>query len=77
MLPLLEAINVLIKFTQGRDVFICDFVVAVKICQVDLFMMYYNLATFYQHEHFQLFCDVVENNFATITQDWVTNLNNV
>ncbi len=56
--------------------FICDFVVIAKICQANFFMMYYNHATPYQHEHFQLFCDVVENDFATITQDWVTNLKN-
>jgi len=31
--------------------------------------------TNYQHEHFEVFCYVVDNNFATITQDWVTNLN--
>ncbi len=56
--------------------FICDFVVIVKICQANFLMMYYNHATPYQHEHLQLFCDVVENDFATITQDWVTNLKN-
>jgi hypothetical protein len=31
--------------------------------------------TSYQLEHFQIFCDVVDNSFATITQDWVTDLN--
>ncbi len=31
-LPLLEVVNVLIKFAKGRDVFICDFVIIVKIC---------------------------------------------
>jgi hypothetical protein len=31
--------------------------------------------TSYQHEHFQVFCYVVDNSFTTITQDWVTNLN--
>lgn len=76
MLPLLEVVNALIKFTQERDVFICDFVVVVNICQIDIFMMYSNLATSYQHEHFQLFCDVVENNFTTIIKGWATDLNN-
>ncbi len=32
LLPLLEAINVLFKFVQGRDVFIRNFVTIVKIC---------------------------------------------
>ncbi len=72
MLPLLEAMNVLIKFVQGKDVFICN------LCSKDqnlsnwpFHMMYSNPVTSYQCEHFQVFCHVVDNNFATITQDWV------
>jgi hypothetical protein len=38
--------------------------------------MYSNPTTSYQCEHYQLFCDVVENNVTTITQDWVIDLNN-
>jgi hypothetical protein len=67
LLPLLEAINALIKFSQGKDVFMCDFMAIAKICLANLFMMYFDPNTSYQHEHFQVFCDVVENNFATIT----------
>jgi hypothetical protein len=40
LLPLLEVVNVLITFVQGKDVFICDFVAAIKICQIYLYMMY-------------------------------------
>jgi hypothetical protein len=40
LLPLMEVINALINFAQGRDLFICSFVATIKICQVDLFMMY-------------------------------------
>ncbi len=40
LLPLLEIVHALIKFAQGRDIFICDFVAIVKICQIDLCMMY-------------------------------------
>jgi hypothetical protein len=38
--------------------------------------MYSNPSNNYQREHFQVFSDVVENSFATITHDWVTNFNN-
>jgi hypothetical protein len=75
LLALLEAINVLIKFAQGRD-FVCDFVATIKVCRIDLFMMYFNPWTSYQHEHFQVFCDVMDNSFVTITQDLVIDLNN-
>jgi hypothetical protein len=50
-------------------------VAIVKISQVNLFMMYNDLVINYQHEHFQVFCDVVRNTFITITQNWITNLN--
>ncbi len=75
LLLLLKVINVLIKFAYKRDVFICDFVPTIKICQIDFFMMYFDIMTSYQHEHFQVFCDVVNNSSTTITQDWVINLN--
>jgi hypothetical protein len=37
--------------------------------------MYFDALTSYQHEHFQVFCDIVDNSFVTITQNWVINLN--
>ncbi len=39
-------------------------------------MMYSNPFISYQCEHFQVFCDIVNNNFVTITQDWDIDLNN-
>jgi hypothetical protein len=47
------------KFSQGREVFILDFVVVIEICQLDFLMMYIDPMTKYQCEHFQVFCDVV------------------
>jgi hypothetical protein len=39
---LLESIHALIKFAQMRDVFICDFVAAIKLYQFNFFNMYYD-----------------------------------
>jgi len=64
LLSLLECINAFMKFLQRRDVFISDFMVVMKIYQVDLFMMYINPMTKYQNENLQVFCDVVENTSA-------------
>jgi hypothetical protein len=64
-LSLLEVVNALIKFVHGRDVFICDFVVIVKVCQSHLFMMYLDPMNNYTSEHFQVFSNVVENNSTT------------
>ncbi len=69
LLLLLEIFNVFIKFVQGRDVFICDFVVVIKISQVHLFMMYFDPMIGYEHKHLKVFCDVVVNNFSIDTQD--------
>jgi hypothetical protein len=35
IVPLLDCINSLIKFAQARNVFICDFVVALTACHVN------------------------------------------
>jgi len=43
MLPLLDFIHAFIKFAQMRDVYVCDLVVAIKICQGDNYMMYCEL----------------------------------
>jgi hypothetical protein len=33
LLPMLEIIHALIKFTKKRDVFVCNYVATIKICQ--------------------------------------------
>jgi hypothetical protein len=42
LMPLLEVMNAIIKFAQGGDVFICDFVTTIKICQTNFYMVYSN-----------------------------------
>jgi hypothetical protein len=39
MMPLLEAI----KFAQLRDVFVCDFITIVKICERDMYYVFYDM----------------------------------
>jgi hypothetical protein len=55
------------KLAQARDVFICDYVVAVKIYQEKLYMMYCDANTSFQQQHFPMFMDVVNNHSYTIT----------
>jgi hypothetical protein len=38
--PLLEFVQALIKFAQSRNVFMCDLVVAIKVCRGDVYSMY-------------------------------------
>jgi hypothetical protein len=74
LLPLLKVVNILIKFAQRKNIFICNFVTIIKIFQANIFMTYFDPFTSYQHEHFQVFCDIVDNNFTTIMQDWIIDL---
>jgi hypothetical protein len=53
LLPLLESINSLMKFTQSRHVFVSDYVAAIKICQAELYMLYDDADTTFQALHFQ------------------------
>jgi hypothetical protein len=39
---LLEAIHSLIKFTQLKDVFVCDFITTMKICEENVYHMFYD-----------------------------------
>jgi hypothetical protein len=36
VLPMLEFINALMKFIEGKDVFVCDYIVIFKICHTNL-----------------------------------------
>jgi hypothetical protein len=38
-------------------------------------MLYDDPNTAFQAQHFQLFCDIVEDHSYAITKEWVTNLN--
>jgi hypothetical protein len=40
ILPLLEYVHAFIKFAQMKDVFVCDLVVIIKVCQGDQYNMY-------------------------------------
>jgi hypothetical protein len=47
IMPLLESVHVLIKFAQAHDTFLCDFVIVVKMCYVELYNMYSDLEKTY------------------------------
>jgi hypothetical protein len=59
---LLESIHVLIKFVQACDTFVFDFVIIVKMCCVELYIMYSNLEKKYGVKYFKAFLDLHENN---------------
>jgi hypothetical protein len=45
ILPLLQSVHNLIKFSQLQNIFICDFMVATKVCQEEIYELYIDLNT--------------------------------
>jgi hypothetical protein len=43
IMPLLEVVHSLLKFSQLCDVFMCDFIVIMKICELGMYIVTTNL----------------------------------
>ncbi len=61
IMPLLEEVHSLIKFSQLHDVFICDFIATMKICEMDVYMMYYDNHYYFQGDVFGNFHAFINN----------------
>ena len=59
-MPLFNAIHCLIKFLQSRDVFICDFLQVVKVCQSELAYKYIDIATTFKREDLYDYYEILE-----------------
>jgi hypothetical protein len=65
-IPLLETPNCLVKFAQLHNVFICDLVTTMKICQIDFHKLYVGLIVTFNDDVFQGFHGLVETNHDDI-----------
>jgi hypothetical protein len=75
LLPLLESVNSLITFSQSRNVFVSDYVAAIKICQAELYEMYVDSTSSFMGGKFQLLNDILADHSCTISQEWQVDLN--
>ena len=50
--PILNAVHCLIKLTQARDIFVCDFIQSIKVCQNKLARMFIDPSTTYHTVEF-------------------------
>jgi hypothetical protein len=66
-LPLLHTMNCLVKFSQQRDIFICDYMAAVRVCQAELYELYSNPATNFQGPTFSDFNDFLACKHGTMS----------
>lgn len=64
---LLKTIHNLLKFSQGNDNFICDFVSVIKICQTQMCSLFVNLVTKFQVEMFHEYHALLECPPESIT----------
>jgi hypothetical protein len=75
LLPLLECINSLVKFAQRRNVYICDFVAALTMCQGQLFEMYRDDTKAFGTHQFVAFKQMVECRYEQIHVKWDVDMN--
>jgi hypothetical protein len=60
IMALLEAMHSLIKFAQLRDVFVCDFIAIVKICEGDVYWIYCDIHSSFQGDVFMDFQALID-----------------
>ena len=75
LLPLLEAVDTLVNFAQKRDIYICNFMVAMKICQASLYKMYEDKATLFSTDEFWSFNNLLDASHEQIHIKWIIDLN--
>ncbi len=86
ILLLLELVHTLIKYAQGKGVYICDFVEAIKMCKDKLYVLYNDLEYKFKDEDFNAFHNLLVGKHdgmpllfiksPTIDDDWyVTKFN--
>ncbi len=75
IMPLLEEMHALIKISQLHDVFVCDFIAIVKICEKDVYMMYYDNHYYFQGDAFGNFHAFINNAHESMSFRWIMDLN--
>jgi hypothetical protein len=69
-IPLLDAVHYLAKFFQARDIFICDFMQAIKVCQDELARKFIDGATAFGESDFPSYSDLTSMRCEDIPLEW-------
>jgi hypothetical protein len=67
IMPLLEVVHSFIKFTQLCDMFVCGFIVVVKICEGNVYQIYCDIHSFFQVDMFMNFETLINCVFESIS----------
>ncbi len=73
LLPFLRSIHSLMKFAQKCNVFVCDYLVAMKVCQGELAIFYIDNETTFHHDVFYDFKALEACQHNVIPLSWVSN----
>jgi hypothetical protein len=73
--PMLESIDCLYIWSQKNDVFICDFVAALEVCEGQLYSFYVDHTTFYGRDDFWALNALLNCSHEAIHLKWVCDLN--
>jgi hypothetical protein len=74
MMSMLEVVHSLIKFAQLKDVFVCDFIIVVKICERDVYYMFCDQQSFFECNVFNNFNTLINIARENISFYWIINL---
>lgn len=73
--PLLETVNTLVEFAQGRNVFVSDFVGALEVCEERLHCLYLDSSSAFATDDFWAFTSLQTLTHKVIHLKWVEDLN--
>ncbi len=73
MLPLMKAMQSLLKFVWRKDTFIYDFIGVLKVYQGQLYTLYYDNNSSFQGEIFLSFHGLIQCDHQQVHMKWVTN----
>jgi hypothetical protein len=77
LIPMLKSLHHLMQLSQKRDVYICDYLDALKRCQADIRSFYINDRTKFQHDVFWDFKSLAGLRHEAIPMRWVYNALNL
>ncbi len=75
ILLLLEFVHVLMKFAQMTNIFVCNLVIVIKVCQSDIYKMYFDQTSKFPTSNFWAFKSLLEFKHENIQMQWVLDLN--
>jgi hypothetical protein len=66
IVPLLECVHMFIKITQGKNIFVCDYVENIKLAQHEFYMLYCDPHTIFDDptfDNFNAIKNIINNTF--------------